>query len=207
MREKKRRDALIRRAATRPDWALGFADETWWSRFAAPARCAWAEPGRPLRLVERVPVAGDPDPKALAAYGLYLPAGNAVLLRFVDGRPVGGLTIQFPAWCAERLAARGQTALLLIWANAAWHSSREVSAWLRDHNRRVTAAGRGVRIVACRLPVKRPWRNPIEPKWVHGKRRACSPDRTLTARETAARACAALNCAYEDHLTLPQEVV
>jgi hypothetical protein len=159
-----------------------------------------------LRLVERGPAAGDREPKALAAYGLYLPAANEVLLRFVDGRPVGALTIQFLAWCADTLAARGATALLLVWDNAAWHVSREVRAWLRAHNRRVKATGVGVRLIAGRLPVKSPWLNPIEPKWVHGKRRAYSPDRTLTARETAARACAALGCAYEDHLTLPQQV-
>ena len=171
-----------------------------------PALHAWAEPGRPLRLVERGPGAGDAETKALAAYGLYLPAGNEVLLRFADGRPVGALTTQFLAWCGDTLAARGMTALLLVWDNAAWHVSRAVRAWLRDHNRAVKRAGVGIRIVACRLPVKRPWLNPIEPKWVHGKRRACSPDRTLTARETAERACAALGCAYEPHLALPSHV-
>ncbi len=70
-------------------------------------------------MVERSAVAGDGEPKALAAYGLYLPADNDVLLRFVDGRPVGALTIQFLGWCVERLAARGKTALLLVWDNAA----------------------------------------------------------------------------------------
>jgi transposase len=204
--KKKRRDALIRLAKRRPDWALGFADETWWSRFAAPACHAWAEAGRPLRLVERGPDAGDAEPKALAAYGLYLPPTNEVLLRFADGRPVGALTTQFLDWCCARLAARGTTALLLVWDNAAWHVSKEVRAWLRNHNRRVKTTGAGVRIIACRLPVKSPWLNPIEPKWVHGKRRAADPDRTLTARETAERACAALNCAYEPHLALPQHV-
>jgi hypothetical protein len=160
MREKKRRDALIRLAETRAEWALGFADETWWSRFAAPACRAWAEPGRPLRLGERAAAAGDPAPKALAAYGLYLPSANEVLLRFVDGRPVGALTIRFLAWCGDTLAARGTTALLLVWDNAGWHISRAVRAWLRAHNRQVKATGVGVRIVACRLPSRAPWRNP-----------------------------------------------
>ncbi len=203
--EKKQRDRLIRLAAGHDDWALGFADETWWSRFAAPACRAWTEPGRPLRLVEQAAV-GDTEPKALAAYGLYLPAANEVLLRFVDGRPVGALTTRFLAWCCDRLAARGVTALLLVWDNAAWHVSQAVRAWLHDHNRAVKRAGAGVRIVACRLPVKSPWLNPIEPKWVHGKRRAVAPDRTLTAQETAERACAALGCAYEPHLALPSHV-
>jgi transposase len=155
-------------------------------------------------LVERTSASADGEPKALAAYGLYLPAANEVLLRFVDGRPVGALTIRFLAWCCDTLAARGTTALLLVWANAAWHVSKEVRAWLRDHNRAVKRREAAVRIVACRLPIRSPWLNPIEPKWVHGKRRAVSPDRTLTARETAARACAALGCAYESHLTLAQ---
>jgi hypothetical protein len=196
----------MRLAATRPGWALGFADETWWGRLALPATHAWAEEGRPLRLVERAVAQDDPDPKALAAYGLYLPATNETLLRFVDGRPVSALTTQFLAWCAERLAARGVTALLLPWDNAGWHISKEVRAWLRDHNRRVKAAGRGVRIVACQLPVKRPWLNPIEPKWVHGKRRAVEPDRLLTAREVEERACEALGSDHEAHLALPKKV-
>lgn len=129
-----------------------------------------------------------------------------MLLRFADGRPVSALTIQFLTWCAERLAARGMTALLLVWDNAGWHLGKEVRVWLRGHNRRVKATGIGVRIIACRLPVKSPWLNPIEPKWVHGKRRAAEADGLLTARETAARACAALGCAYEPHLTLPNKV-
>jgi hypothetical protein len=159
-----------------------------------------------LRLVERAVAAADPDPKALAAYGLYLPATNETLLRFVDGRPVSALTTQCLAWCCEKLAARGKSALLLVWDNAGWHLSREVHAWVRDHNRAVKRAGRGVRRLACRLPVKSPWRNPIAPKWVHGQRRAAEPDRTLTARETAERACRALGCDYEEHLALPQKV-
>jgi len=191
-----------RLAKGRPDRALGFADETWWSRFATPACHVWAGPGRPLRLVEQP--GGDGEPKALAAYGLYLPTPNEVLLRFVDGRPVGALTIRFLHWCAARLAARGIAALLRVRDHAAWHVSTEVRTWLRAHNRAVKRVGVGVRLIVCRLPVKRPWRNPIAPKWVHGKRRALSHDRILTARETAARACAALGCAYEPHLTLAQ---
>ena len=204
--KKSQRDRLIRLAQGRPDWALGFADETWWSRFARPGLHAWAEAGRPLRLLDQAVATDDPDPKALAAYGLYLPANNEVLLRFVDGRPVRALTTQVLAWCCAKLAARGKAALLLAWDNAGWHISKEVRAWVRAHNRAAKRTHRGVRIVVCPLPVKSPWLNPIEPKWVHGKRRAVAPDRLLTARETAERACAALGCNYEDHLSIPQEV-
>jgi transposase len=59
--------------------------------------------------------------------------------------------------------------LLLIWDNASWHISRAVRTWLTEHNRQAKRVG-GVRVVVCRLPVKSPWRNPIEPQWVHGKR-------------------------------------
>ena len=68
--KKRRRDRLIALAAAQPDWALGFADEVWWSRLAQPAP---AQPGRteqPLRLVEQTVAKDDPDPKALACYGL-----------------------------------------------------------------------------------------------------------------------------------------
>ena len=77
----------------------------------------------------------------------------------------------FLAWCCERLAAGGvTTTLVLVWDNASWHVSGAVRAWLREHNQRVHRDG-GVRIIPCFLPSKSPWLNPIEPKWVHGKRR------------------------------------
>jgi hypothetical protein len=64
--KQRRRDRLIGWAATHPTWALGFQDETWWSRLARPALHAWAEPDQPLRLVEQTVATNDPDPKALA---------------------------------------------------------------------------------------------------------------------------------------------
>ena len=58
----------------------------------------------------------------------------------------------------------------------------------------------GVRIVACPLPTKRPWLNPIEPKWMHGRRRIVEPARVLTAHEIAARVCACFDCLHDPHL-------
>ena len=124
----------------------------------------------------------------------------------MDGRPLSGVTTPFLAWCCDELAARGTTALLLVWDNAGWHLSPAVRDWLRDHNRRVRQADAGVRIITCPLPSQRPWRGPIEPKWGHAKRRVVEPDRLLTVRELAERACAALGCPYYDHLALPKEV-
>lgn len=178
----------------------------WWSRLARPALRAWSE-AEPLRLEQVTVPKDDPDPKAIACYGLLLrdgPSPDDLWLRFVDGRPVSAITTQFLAWCGDRLAA-GITTLVLVWDNASWHVSAAVRTWLRAHNQRVQREG-GVRIVPCFLPNKSPWLNPIEPKWVHAKRRIVEPARLLTARELETRVCAALGCPLTDHLSIPQEV-
>src|SRR5215218_107368 len=103
-------------------------------------------------------------------------------VRFVEGRPVSRVTTAFLAWVAQRLAKDGKRVWVLVWDNAAWHVSRAVQAWIGAHNRTVKRTG-GVRILVCRLPVKSPWLNPIEPRWLHGKRAIVEPERTLTAHE------------------------
>ena len=60
---------------------------------------------------------------------------------------------------------------------------------MRTHHQHVKTSQRGVRIVACWLPVKSPWLNPIEPKGVHGKRAGSEPNRLLSAAELEARLC------------------
>ena len=205
---------MSRLAASHPEWAFGYEDETWWSRLARPALCAWAEEDRPLRLVEQVVAKDDPDRKALAAYGFLVrlpqPDGTPkeeVWLRFVDGRPVSAVTIQFLEWVCERLECLGKRALLLVWDNAPWHVSREVRAWLREHNRRVKREGQGVRIIACYLPVKSPWLSPIEPRWIHAKRKVVEPDRLLSAQELADRVCAHFHCQHDAHLGITENAV
>ena len=187
---------------------MGFEDETWWSRLARPALHAWTA-GDPLRMVEQTVTRDDPDPKALACYGLLVRPGDGpreeLWLRFVDGRPVSALTEQFLAWCCARLAARGTTALVLVWDNASWHISTDVRRWLRAHNQRAPREG-GVRLVPCLLPSKSPWLNPIEPKWGHAKRRVGEPARLLTAAELEQRVSAAFACPPAVHLTIPKEV-
>jgi len=155
--------------------------------------------------VEQTVAKDDPDKQALACYGLLLPALGEVWLRFLDGRPVSAVTTAFLGWCCREAAARGKTALLLVWDNATWPNSKEVRAWVRAHNRQVKASGRGVRLVACQLPIKRPWLNPIAPRWVHTKRKVVEPDRLLPARELAERVCDALGCVYHDHLPIPEK--
>ena len=211
--KKSARDRLIRLALTHPEWALGFQDEVWWSRLAAPGLHAWAEDEQPLHLVEQAVAKDDPDPKALACYGLLVRWATAgqqwrqqVWLRFVDGRPVSSITTQFLAWCCTQLQAARKTALLLVWDNNAWHVSAEVRAWIGAHNQQVKQTGAGVRIVNCYLPVQSPWLNPIEPMWLHAKRRVVEPARLLPAADLIDRVCAALDCPHERHLTIPQEV-
>jgi hypothetical protein len=160
---------------------------------AQPALHAWTA-GERLRLSLHPADRADPDPKALACYGLWLPERERMLLRFVDGRPVSAVTCIFLAWAAEHLATDGVRVLALIWDNASWHVSQEVRTWITAHNRRTKAAGRGCRLLVCRLPSRSPWLNPIEPKWVHGKRAVVEPERKLTAAELRQRLCEHYRC-------------
>ena len=138
---------------------LGFQDECWWSRVTQPSLHAWAEKDEALRLIAQTSPKDDPDPKALACYGLLLscPAAPETLpeqvwLRFVDGRPISAITTQYLAWCCEKLKEMGKRALLMIWDNAPWHISQAVRQWIRQHNRQVRQSGQGVRLVSCYLP-------------------------------------------------------
>ena len=44
------------------------------------------------------------------------------------------------------------------------------------------------------LPVQSPWLNPIEPKWLHGKRAIVEPERKLAAGEMIERVHAYYGC-------------
>lgn len=197
---------LIRLAESHPEWVVGFEDETWWSRFEQPNLHSWVEAGEQMRLLQKEAKKDDADPKALSCYGLYLPELERTWLRFVDGRPVSAITTQFLEWSCQRLEAMGKKALLLVWDNASWHKSKFVKDWIAAHNRRVKDSGLGVRIVPCLLPKKSPWLNPIEPKWVHGKRKVVEPDGLLGANELADRVCRVFGSPHYEHLSVPQEV-
>ena len=79
-----------------------------------------------------------------------------------------------------------------------------VAACSRLVNQHVKRTGCGVRILAFRLPTKSPWLNPIEPKWVHGKRAIVEPARLLTAEEVEERVCAYFGCHPQEHLIAHQ---
>lgn len=189
---------MIRLANNNDGWVLGYLDEVWWSRFQQPNLNSWTE-GKPLRLMEKQRKKDDPEPKALSCYGLLCTDVNEILLRFVDGRPVSGVTIEYLQWVCQCLAAKGKKVLALVWDNATWHGSQLVRNWIREHNKKVKLEG-GVRIIKCFLPVKSPWLNPIEPRWLHGKRAVAEPARTLTAQELILRICNYYRVEHLDHL-------
>jgi transposase len=161
---------------------------------------SWSAAGEPLHLQELSVSKEDPDPKALSCYGLLEPDRKTIQWRFVDGRPVSHVTTAFVEWLCQQLQPQGQHVLVLIWDNASWHVSQEVRRWLQQHNRRVLAAQRGVRIIPCWLPTKSPWLNRIEPHWVHGKRAISEPARLLTAQEVERRVCDYFGCQVVEHL-------
>ena len=102
--------------------------------------------------------------------------------------------------------AAGKKVWVLIWDNASWHISHEVRQWIDERNRAVKSRGEGLRIISCLLPKKSPWLNPIEPKWVHGKRRVVEADGLLGAYELAERVCSAFDCPHYEHLSIPENV-
>ena len=174
-------------------------DEVWWSHLAQPKMHSWAA-AQPLRLVEQTAEKADADPKALCCYGLLRADTEKIWLRFVQGRPVSEVTTQFLDWVCEQLAKEGKRALLLVWDNASWHSSRAVRRWIGTPNRQARSKG-GVRIIRCQLPTKSPWLNRIEPRWMHGKRAVVEPERKLTAKELISQVCDYFGCEQLPHLS------
>ena len=116
-------------------------------------------------------------------------------------RPVSATTEDFLGWVCDRLAAEGKRVFVLVWDNAAWHVSKRVRAWIARHNRRVSRDRKGCRIRVCGLPIKAPWLNAIEPKWVHGKRAIIEAERKLTAPEVVERVCSYYGCEQLDRLS------
>lgn len=185
-------------ATAHSEWALGFADEVWWSRLAQPQLHAWVA-GQPVRLQQMTRPKDDPDSKALACYGILRAHTQEVRVRFVEGRPVSPVTTAFLTGVCDRRRVDGKKALLLVWDNASWHRSQEVRGWIRAHNRQAKPSG-DVRIVVCQLPIKSPWLNRIEPHWIHAKRAVAEPGYLLSTAELISRICSYFNCQYIEPL-------
>jgi transposase len=196
--KKARRDRLIRLSAQHPEWVLGFEDEVWWSRVAQPSLHAWTA-GPPLKVQLLQSDANDPDPDAVACYGFLRHDTHQVLLRFVEGRPLGEVTMQFLDWLCGCVAQEGKHVLVVIWDDASWHTCEEVAHWVEEQNRRAER-GEGMKVVICELPVASPWLNNIEPCWTHAKRAVMEVDRKLTAAEITNRVCEHFQCERPPYL-------
>lgn len=184
-------------AESHPDWAYCFQDETWWSRLSHPDLHSWVKLGNFTKLVEQTHSKADPEPKALACYGLLVRWKNdqaqrkqKIWLRFVKGNPCSELTIQYLQWTCSKAHRLSKRVLVIFWDHASWHISTQVLEWVHNHNRQVKQAGKGVRLLICFLPKKSPWLNAIEPMWIHAKRKIVEPERKLSAQEVVSRVCA-----------------
>jgi transposase len=190
--KKARRDELLRLSAEHPEWAIGFEDEVWWSRIAQPKVRSWTD-GPPLKVQVLKSEDEDPDPDAIACYGFYRYDTRKVTVRFVEGRPVGDITVQFLEWLCWGAVKEGKKTLVVIWDGPSWHTAEAVAGWVDDQNRRAER-GEGVRVDLCELPVASPWLNNIEPCWTHAKKAVMEADRKLTAAEITARVCEHFGC-------------
>ena len=172
-------------ARQHPDWLLFDQDECWFSRFAQPNAHAWALPGEALRLVQREPIRGDTE-KALACFGAVRQDTEQVYVSFSEGQPNSE-----PMWALilallDLARHEGKTVVVLIWDNASWHKSHRIKRWIHTYNQQAKATG-DVRLITHLLPIKSPWLNPIEPRWIHAKRCVCEPDGDLLPPELRRR--------------------
>jgi len=165
--------------------ALWWQDECWFSRFAQPHAHDWGG----IDLLERA-VPAHTRVKALACYGAIRHGTDPMELAFCPGQPNSEFTLAFLSRVLAATEQAGKRVAIVIWDHASWHKSKRVKQWVRAHNRKVKQAG-GVRLIVWGLPKKSPWLNPIEPRWLHGKRAVLEPGATdLTPEVLTHRLCA-----------------
>lgn len=169
------------------DWLLFDQDECWFSRFAQPHAHAWTLSEANLRLVQREPPAGEKE-KALACFGAVRQDTEQVYLYFSDGQPNSEQMWVFIEGLLNIARQEGKAVMALIWDNASWHKSKRIKQWIRAYNHTAKTTG-DVRLITHLLPIKSPWLNPIEPRWIHAKRSVCEPDGDLPSVELRRRLC------------------
>ena len=150
-------------------------DECWFSRFAQPNAFDWGG----IDLIER-PAKRNEEQKALACYGATRADTQQMYLAFCPGQPNSEHTILFFQYMLGEVKKINMSAktpvklLYFIWDHASWHKSKKLKAWMCEHNQQ--ARGKeDVKVAAWLLPKKSPWLNPIEPRWIHGKRAVLEP--------------------------------
>ena len=164
---------------------LWWQDECWFSRFAQPNAHDWGG----IQLVEREPARNEAH-KALACYGAVRADTGQMHLAFCSGQPNSAATLQFLPQLLAIGRAEGKRCIIVIWDHASWHKSKMVRRWIRAHNQQAKQTG-DVRLLVWLLPKKSPWLNPIEPRWIHGKRAVLEPGNyDLTPQVLRHRLCA-----------------
>jgi transposase len=141
-----------------------------------------------LRLVQRGPEKGESD-KAIACYGAVCDQTKEHFFCFADGQPNSEKSIAFLSTLLAVAKARCQRVLVVIWDRATWHLSKKLIRWVRQHNRQAKQEDQGVRLLTCLLPTKSPWLNPMEPIWLHAKRKVVEPDGDLSVKVLKERLC------------------
>lgn len=143
---------------------------------------AFAQADENLRLVERTPATDEPD-KAIACFGTVSQLTQERWLYFAEGQPNSDSTILGLKALLIVAEEKAKRVLVIIWDRASWHKSKQVKRWVRHHNHQVRQEG-GVRLLTCLLPSKSPWLNPMEPIWLHAKRKVAEPDGELSVKHT-----------------------
>jgi hypothetical protein len=185
---KKRRDWLKAHAACHADWWLFEQDEGWFSRFAQPNLHAWAEQKAPLRWVARTS-AQDERQKALACFGAVPQDTQQTYLYLCDGQPNSEHRWLFLMGLLVLARQADIRVGVMLWDQATWHKSQRLREWTRADKQAAKHTGQP-RLLTWLLPQQSPWLNPIEPRWIHAKRKTCEPDGELSAQELKRRLAA-----------------
>ncbi|MFQ5795758.1 MAG: transposase [Candidatus Bipolaricaulia bacterium] len=160
-------------------------DECWFSRFAQPQASAWAPDGDPLHLVQRDPPPKE-EQKAIACFGGVRADTGQVYLYFCEGQPNSEHMIVFLKQLLDVAHREKKRVVVMIWDQASWHKSRRVRRWIKKYNWQAKQTG-DVRLLPRLLPTQSPWLNPMEPRWIHAKRKVCEPDGELSVEELTGR--------------------
>jgi transposase len=197
-RPKKRRDQLIAWAERDPSVLLLWEDECWFSRFAQPRLKVWGQ----LTLQQRLLLPPTPY-KALSYYGVKRHDGGQVYLYPCLKRPHSDETVQFLHWLTLNAELMHKRVIVVIWDNARWHTARKVKRWIRRYNHQVKGTSKP-RLLVWALPKRSPWLNPIEPHWLHAKRKVCEPTSAdLSPQLLQHRVFAALKARFIAFLSQP----
>jgi transposase len=139
-------------------------------------------------LIERIPAPGETD-QALACFGAVRQDTQQTYLYFCDGQPNSEHMWLFIIGLLALARQEEIRVVVMIWDRATWHQSKRLRQWLREYNQAAKQTGQP-RLLTFLLPKKSPWLNPIEPRWIHAKRKTCQTDGALTAIELKRRLAA-----------------